>query len=173
MAGKPSQFVQAVDAFVASPKTLVLGNAAPEWERARDTYGVRLKLALEISGEQHPGQHFLIDAYPDRRPSEFVLTLLFGDHAVCRVDYEPTATHTNTNSPCVLPYVVKGPHWHSWELNRLSVKVASGRHFPLHFADALIRPRNFGDMLRFYCHQRNIALGAHPIEFPHPEMLIS
>ena len=163
-------FRSAVDAFVAARKTIVFGNASPEWREARDVYGYRLKLPVEIAGEQHPGQFLVIDAYPDRKPHEFFVMLLFADHTVCRLDFEPTAVHPNPmNSP--VPSVVHGPHWHSWSLNRDHVKIVSGKHFDLPVAAPISGPRNFDDALRFYCQENNIELGAHPIEFPYPGQL--
>ena len=166
-----SKFHKAVDAFVAAPKTLVFGNAPLVWQTARDAYGYRLKLPIEIAGEQHPGQYLVIDAYPDRRPAEFIFCLLYADHTICRLDFESTAVHANPMDAPV-PTIIRGPHWHSWELNRDRVKVVSGKHFALPVADTLIGPRNFEDALRHFCQQRNIALGAHPIEFPYPGQLI-
>ncbi len=169
--GGGSSFHKAVDAYVAARKTLVFGNAPLAWQAARDTYGYRLKLPVEIDGEQHPGQYLVIDAYPDRKPHEFVFCLLYDDHTICRLDFEPSGVHLNPMN-CSSPGIVKGPHWHSWELNRGHAKVVSGRHFDLPVAETLTGPRNFEDALRHFCQQRNIALGAHPIEFPYPGQLI-
>lgn len=163
-------FVQAVDAYVATRKTLVFGNAPLVWQAARDTYARRLKLPIEIGGEQHSGQYLLIDAFPDRKPQEFIIMLLFNDHTICRLDFEPTSVHSNPlNAP--VPGLVRGPHWHSWHLNKTQVKIVSGKYFALPVATPISGPRNFDDALRFYCQQNNIELGAHPIEFPHPEQL--
>lgn len=164
--------LQAVDAYVAAHKTLVFGNAPLVWQDARDTYARRLKLPIEIGGEQYPGQYLLIDAFPDKKPQEFIVMLLFNDHTICRLDFEPTAVHGNPmNAP--VPSVVQGPHWHSWALNRPHVKIVSGKHFDLPVAISITGPRNFDDALRFYCQGNNIELGAHPIEFPHPGQLFS
>lgn len=163
-------FKLAVDAFVSARKTPVFGNTPLVWQVARDVYGYRLKLPVEIGGEQHPGQFLLIDAFPDRKPHEFMIMLLFADHAVCRLDFEPTAVHGNPMSAPVQT-IVRGPHWHSWELNRDRVKIISGKHFDLPVAISVTGPRNFDDALRFYCQERNIELGAHPIQFPYPGQL--
>ena len=161
----------AVDLYVSAHKTLVFGNAPLVWREARDDYAYRLKLPIEIGGEQCPGQFLLIDAFPDRRPCEFTIMLLFADHTVCRLDYEPSGVHTNPMNAAA-PSIVRGPHWHAWELNRPHVKIVSGKHFALPVAVEVAGPRNFDDALRFYCQQRRIDLGAHPIEFPYPGQLI-
>lgn len=167
MAWKPSPFVQAADAFVAADKTPLFGNA-PGWQPARDDYAVRLKIPLERDGEHHSGEYLTMDAYPDRHPNEFKIGLMFGDRIIDRLDYTPKSVHPN---PLVapVPYVVMGPHWHSWELNRVYIK--GGGFQKLVVADHFHGAKQFDAALRWYCKARNITLGAHPIEFPHPEQL--
>lgn len=167
--GKATQFVKAVDAFVAAAKTLVVGNVPPKWQRARDDDGLRLQLPLEIDGEQF-GQQLTIDAFPDRKPKMFCLGLLFAEHMIDRLDFDPSATHGN-GWHSSLPAVVAGPHWHSWELNKDTVK-AVGRFLPLPYADTFVGAKEFDAVLRWYCHTRNISIGAHGIDFPAPERLI-
>lgn len=168
--GRAADFVKAVDAFVAAPKTLVLGNTAPQWQPARDVYATRLKLPLEIEGEQR-GQHLLIDAFPDHRPRVFCIGLLFAEHMVCRLDFDPPRVHSN-GWHTALPSVVHGPHWHSWELNRPTVKNV-GKFLELPYASEFTEAREFDAVLRWYCTERNILeIGAHGIEFPPPEKLL-
>jgi hypothetical protein len=167
--GKTSQFVKAVDAFVAVPKTLVLGNTPIVWQRARDDDALRLQLPLEVNGEQF-GEQLTIDAFPDRRPRMFNLGLMFGVHMVDRLDFDPSSTHGN-NWNSALPIVVAGPHWHSWELNRGTVRNVN-KFIPLPYADTFSEAKEFDAVLRWYCQARNIQIGAHGIDFPAPGRLI-
>lgn len=166
---KTADFVKAADAVVAADKTLVFGNVGPKWERSRDEYATRLKLPIEIDGEQF-GHHLLIDAFPEHNPRKFCIGLLFADHMIDRLDFDPLATHSN-GWHSALQNVIKGPHWHSWELNRPTVKTV-GRFLELPFADEFKDAREFDATLRWYCTKRRVALGAHGAEFPAPGRLI-
>jgi hypothetical protein len=159
-----SDFVAAVDSFMAAAdKSLVLGPQVPEWRRVRDEDFVRIKLPLEVAGEQL-GQHLLIDAYTEHPTLKFCIGIMFPEGVVCRLDYELEAVHGN-GFAYGLPLEVQGPHWHSWELNRLSFK-DNGHFLKLPYATTFHDARQFDATLRWYCAQRHIALGAHGIEFP-------
>ena len=168
-----SGFVQAVDAFMAANKVLVLGNSAPQWQQARDNAAKRLKMPLEVNDEQH-GQFLLIDSFPNHQSLRFHLAIIFdnpaapADHGqvVCRLDFHHEAIHSNGFGQSV-PELVRGPHWHSWELNRHTIKRID-RHFDLHLAEEFTQARQFDAALRWYCKERNIQLGAHQIELPLP-----
>ncbi|ALR08231.2 hypothetical protein XFFB_02065 [Xylella fastidiosa] len=164
-----SDFIKAVDAFMQAPKILH-GTSKPVWESARNIYAARMKLPIEVAGELH-GPHINIDAYPDHRPRKFTIGILFADRFVCRLDYDPGATHSNKWRSGLPPFV-KGPHWHSWELNRKEF-IKPDPHFPrLPYAIGFTKARHFDSCLRWYCQARNIHLGAHEIEFPYSGLLI-
>lgn len=166
---KGDQLAQAVDAFMAAPKTLH-GTRAPEWSRARDSYAVRLKLPIELAGELS-GQHLLIEAFPDRNPILFTIGLLFNERCVCRVDYDTAATHSNNWAPGLPPFV-QGPHWHSWELNRDELRKRPSQYLRLPYAIEFTQARAFDACLRWYCDTRNITLGPHGIDYPHKSFLL-
>ncbi|HET7329402.1 hypothetical protein, partial [Dyella sp.] len=113
-------FVRAVDTFMAAQKFLVLGGVAPTWQSARDVDAQRLKLPLEVNGEQS-GQYLLLDAFPEHHTLKFCIGIIFLDHVVDRLDYDLEASHANDFS-APLPNLVHGPHWHAWGLNKSSVK---------------------------------------------------
>lgn len=67
-------------------------------------YAVQLKLPIEVGGEL-PGSHISIDVYPDHRPHEFMIGILFDEGCVCRLDNDPWATHSNKWDPDLPPFV--------------------------------------------------------------------
>ncbi len=166
---KGSDFIVAVDAFMAAPKGL-LGIQSPVWQPSRDAYAVRLKLPIEIGGELS-GQHLVIDACPNHDPRRFHIGIQFADRVVCRLDYDPRATHSNDWAPTMEPFV-RGPHWHSWELNRQEFKALGVQPKKLKLAVAFTQAREFDACLRWYCNARNIVLGAHSITYPERGLLL-
>ena len=166
-------FVGAVDRFIEKPKRLM--TAAPTtWQRAvRDADEMRLKIPLESDGVQS-GEYLVLKAYPEYSlQPRFSISLMFLELVVCRLDFELDAIHGN-NSPTArhrLPLVVRGPHWHSWELNRMTVKSVT-HYLPLPNADEFTHARKFDATLRWYCDKRRIALDEHGIELPHRTRLL-
>lgn len=166
-----SDFVRAVGAFMDKPKFLV-SNTAPTWSNGREPDALRLKLPIEIDGEQS-GQSLVIFAYPEHKTLKFTVGIQFGDHVVCRFDHELEAVHGNNgkNRPMDLPRTVYGPHWHDWELNKCSFSSTS-EYFKMPYAQPLSVSRSFDAGLRWYCNERKMKLGFHEIEFPSRRRLL-
>jgi hypothetical protein len=163
------ELIQAVDAFLEAPKNLATGMGQLQWGAARDECAKRLKLPLEIEGEQH-GHHLVIDAFPNSSSLKFCLAIQFGEHVVDRIDYELTVRHANQiNSG--LPQMVKGPHWHKWSYNRNTFK-RKDNFLKLPNASAFETPRQFDATLRMFCADNNIAIGNHGIELPPRDSLL-
>jgi hypothetical protein len=112
-------------------------------------------------------------AYPNHPTLMFRIGIKFLDHMVCRLDFELDGAHANNFSSWDdgLPGLVKGPHWHSWEINRRLIK-SIGSAFELHNATPFSISRQFDASLRWYCGERQIEIGRHEIELPPKEMLI-
>lgn len=162
-------FVEAVDAFMPLPKRLV-GADAPTWQSGRSADELRLKLPIQIGGELR-GQHLVIKAFPNYHNLMFQMGISFDEKVVCRIDFELDGSHGNNLNPGVLPSLIKGPHWHSWELNRDLVWSVL-HHDKLQRATPFTETHKFDATLRWYCAKRNIALGHHGIEFPIRERLL-
>lgn len=113
----------------------------------------------------------MIKAYPNHHQLKFCLGIICLEKVVCRLDFELDATHTNGFFRGELPFMVHGPHWHAWELNRHHVESIK-RYDKLPCADSFSAARKFDATLRWYCHQRNIEIGHHGIVFPPRERLL-
>ncbi len=162
------EFVEAVDTIIAAPKILV-GADAPAWQRGRDDDERRIKLPLEIDGEQG-GAFLIVSAFPERPIPGFSIGIMCFDKVICRLDFEPDVAHGNPPDEGLTP-LVHGPHWHSWELNRLHVG-PTRRFAKLRRAEPFTEAQKFDAALRWYCHRRNIEIGAHGIELPRREKLL-
>lgn len=165
-------FIAAVDAFLPLPKRLVGASGRPIWRAGRDPGSRQLFLPLEIYGEQR-GEQLMLLAYPNHPTLKFVLGVKFFEHVVCRLDFDQEAVHGNNcrswNDD--IPTVVRGPHWHKWEINRALIRSTG---FPLKLANAVPfnDSRKFDATLRAYCAAREIELGQHAIELPPKDSLI-
>lgn len=159
---KGPEFIRAVDAFMAAPKSLV-GAKTPQWVQARDDYKYCLKLPIEENDELS-GQKLLIQADPTKDDLVFSIGILFLERCVCRVDFDKGDHHFN-HWHSSLPPVAKGSHWHSWELNKNQFRKI-GHFKKLHYASEFREAKQFDATLRWYCQERNIELGAHGIFFP-------
>lgn len=164
---KGSPFQQAADKLIADQKLLV-GVDDPEWQPGRDPGSQRLKLPLQVNGEQI-GAQLEIKAFPARNQPWFCVGVLFGEMCIDRLDVQQT-DHANP-AGFGLRRLVNGPHWHSWELNRH--QFSNAKNFKtLHLASEFTETRQFDAALRWYCKQRNIVLGLHGIAMPHPVDLL-
>lgn len=170
-----SDFVDAVDAFRPLNKNLVATTVSPKWETGRDINEKILLIPIEIDGEQR-GQRLIIKALPNERNLTFMLGILFLDHMVCRLDFDPYATHGNNfqTQEMQLPLVIKGPHWHKWTLNRDRVKGLSSLQnaSQLNNAEEYRQSRQFDATLRTFCSEWSIAIGYHTIELPSKDLLL-
>lgn len=66
----PQDFIQYTSAFLAAEKILLGADQVPSWRTVYDSERQRLKLPLEINGEQK-GESLIIDACPDDSPPKF------------------------------------------------------------------------------------------------------
>lgn len=162
------EFVEAVDAVIAAPKVLV-GSESPVWQPGRDADERRIKLPLEIDGEQR-GSFLIVSAFPDRAVPGFCIGIACFDKVIDRLDFEPDAAHGNPPNEGLKP-VVHGPHWHPWELNRLHVG-PTRRFAKLRRAESFTAAQKFDATLRWYCGKRNIEIGQHGIDLPRREKLL-
>lgn len=165
-------FARAVDAFIEAPKVAIVGNSPPTWQWPRNQTFQRIKLPIEIDGEM-AGSHLFVDAYRPAPAEKFSVGIMFMDeHVVDRLDYWLEDGHTNGLHPynAALPIEIQGPHWHSWELNKKTFKqIGNWLKFP--YASPFDAARQFDAILRWYCAERQIAIGAHQISLPDPGLL--
>lgn len=110
-------------------------------------------------------------AYPNHYNLMFNIGISFDEKVVCRLDFEPDGSHANNLMPGVPEHIIKGPHWHQWELNRHCVSSVLF-HDKLPNAVPFTEAQKFDATLRWYCAKRNIALGNHGIHFPRQERLL-
>lgn len=163
------EFVEAVDAFLPLHKALV-GAESPKWQYGRDFAEKRLKLPIEVGGEQR-GQHLIVMAYPENHVPMFRICLEFLQKIVCRLDYEPDGSHANRLMPDGQNGLIHGPHWHAWELNRGCISSVL-KYDKLPNAQPFTQAQKFDACLRWYCAERGIDLGHHGIVFPARERLL-
>ena len=162
---KGPEFIRAVDAFMPMEKAIG-GLEALSWRPARqgEAHKVCVKLPLEVDGEFREEHRLLLSADPDQDRLVFSVGILFMDWCVCRLDFDEFDSHGNHWHP-TLPSRVKGPHWHSWELNRPLFKKL-GNFKRLEYAEPFTAARRFDATLRWYCAERRIHIGGNEIPFP-------
>lgn len=164
--------VAAIDAMMAQPKRLVGATSPLVWVDGRRAGEKKIKLPLEIEGEQR-GQSLVVLAYPRERPLKFRILLVFPP-AVFRLCYETGAVHGNNHAieSENLPAIIQGPHVHPWNLNRRFVKNPY-QVLKLRNAEPFDRIRTFDAALRWFCADTRIALPPnHAIELPARDVLI-
>lgn len=167
------EFIAAVDKFMPLPKVLVGASGLHQWQQGRDGADEAcLKLPIEVGGVQS-GQLLHITAFPEHPTLKFRVGIYFGQ-VLCRLDFDLEAKHGNNLIPrdVVLPSLVTGPHWHSWELNRHLFKSVTSYTRLKCAAPLDAGVRKFDAALRWYCAQRKIQLGQHGIVLPGPRRLI-
>lgn len=89
-------FINAVDQYLAAPKRIVGATSPPIWRQGREIGGdaQEIKLPIEVGGEQHESQKFVVCAFPNADELMFSIGITYR-WAVCRLDYEPTRRHSN------------------------------------------------------------------------------
>jgi hypothetical protein len=171
---KIADICAAIDAFMAAEKRIVGAHSLPTWAAGYNAHERQMKYPLEVGGEQH-GAQLMVVGFPREPNLKFRLGILF-PAMICRLDYTDES-HTNTLTGALsrsVPFMVHGPHYHSWPLNR--------RHFhgvtvPPKLLDAAPyngSGRTFDAVLRWFCADTNIqALPPdHRIELPIRERLV-
>ncbi len=163
----------AVDEFLRTPKTLVGADTALPWARGYSPLEQVVHYPLEVGGEL-TGAQLMIVGFPDSAVLKFRLGILFPG-AVCRLDYTDEV-HPNTQRipEDNVPIIVRGPHYHSWPINRRFCR-SGGLPAKLHNAEHFVaNARSFDAILRWFCADTNvIGIGPnHRIELPRPERLL-
>ena len=163
----------AVDLFLRTPK-VILGAAGPAaWSAGHSPHEVVVHYPLEINGEAH-GSQLMVVGFPRANFLKFRLGIRMPG-AVCRLDYTDE-THPNSASVVSdgLPPIVRGPHYHSWPINRRFCR-AGNLPARLHNAtEFTIRARTFYAVLRWFCNDTNIVglPPSHRIELPKQDTLL-
>ena len=107
----------AVDEFLRTAKRVVGADASIEFADGRNDHEMVAYLPLEVNGEQL-GPKLMVVGSPRSRALKFRLAIIMPG-TVCRLDYTDE-THPNgaTGIAIGLQPIVKGPHYHSWQVNR-------------------------------------------------------
>jgi len=166
--------VDAVDAFMATPKRIVGFDSPPIWAPGFNEHERVMKYPLEIEGELR-GAQLMVVSFPLQLALKFRLGILF-PAMICRLDYTDE-THPNSADSVLAgrcPPIVTGPHYHSWQLNRRFFKGIT-RPPKLHDAVPYNDPgRTFDAILRWFCSDTRIEQlpPGHLIELPPAETLL-
>jgi hypothetical protein len=169
-----SDFVDAIDAFWATPKRVVGYDSPPQWGLGFSVHERVMKYPLEIAGELR-GSQLMVVGFPREPGLKFRVGILFPG-MICRLDYTGE-THVNSLSGIeagTVPPDVTGPHYHSWPLNKRFFK---GVTKPPELLDAVPYDepgRTFDAILRWFCTDTNIESlpPDHRIALPIREFLL-
>jgi hypothetical protein len=165
--------VSIIDHFMQADKT-VLGVDQPyAWADGYSRHEKVARFPLEVEGEQ-PGARLEIVGFPNTNELRFRISLCF-QGAICRLDYTDEYHQNSLRlDEDGIPYVVNGPHYHTWRANRRFFKGVSVAP-KLHNAEVFRPPaRTFDAILRWFCNDTRInGLGPnHLIELPRRETLL-
>jgi hypothetical protein len=168
------EIVAAVDTFLATPKRIVRPDVPPQWGPGFSPHEIQAKYPLEIEGELR-GSQLMIVGFPRERELKFRVGILF-PAMICRVDYTDEG-HFNSLDGVLsgrVPIAVKGPHYHSWPLNRRffrGVTVPPKLHDAVPYKEAA---RTFDSVLRWFCADTWIESlpASHRISLPPYELLV-
>jgi hypothetical protein len=166
--------VEAVDAFLATPKRVVGYDSAPQWAPGFTVHECVMKYPLEIAGELR-GSQLMIVGFPRELGLKFRVGILFPG-MICRLDFTDE-THANSLSGIksgAVPPQVGGPHYHSWPLNRRFFRGVT-KAPELHDALPYNEPgRTFDAVLRWFCADTNIESlpPGHLISLPVRDLLV-
>jgi len=154
MTGGPSTLAL-LDAFMAADKRIIGADKEPPFQIGYSRFERVAKYPLEIAGEQ-PGAHFTVTCNPGRPPPFFRLQILF-PAAVARLDFTDEYHVNSQREPLDgIGYSVRGPHYHSWPINRRFYKSISK---PVELENAIPLPdcgRTFDAVLRWFCQDNKI-----------------
>ncbi len=133
-----------------------VGGSTADWRPGRDDQELQIKLPLEIDGEQM-GDLLVLTAFPLER-GKISFSLVHGV-AVTRLDVTAHENHSNPFDALgsKRPTLIRGPHFHSWELNRRFVDSARG--LPrLPMAEPYLGSVKVMHALRWFCGETKITL---------------
>jgi hypothetical protein len=145
------EIIDAVDAFLATPKRIVGYDRLPQWGPGHNVHESATKYPLEIEGELR-GSQLMIVGFRRDPGLKFRVGILF-PAMICRLDYTDE-THLNSIDGHLrhdIPAVMTGPHYHSWPLNR---RFFRGVTKPPKLHDAVPYSgagRTFDAILRWFC----------------------
>jgi hypothetical protein len=165
--------LERIDTFMAMPKRVAGADSSPTWARSFSRYERQMDYPLEVAGELIGALRIV--CFPQQQDLKFRLGLLYAG-MICRLDYTDE-THPNTIDGvrgCGLLPWLRGPHYHSWPLNR---RFFQGVTKPPELHDATPYTeggRTFDAILRWFCRDAGIeSLPAnHRIALPPPELLL-
>lgn len=172
MAGK-ADLLEALDAFVAEPKTILGAASAYTWGPGYSAHERKVEFPLLFRGESDKAARMEVVGFPGARELKFRISLCY-NAAICRLDYTDE-THPNTRRLQTdnLPAKVQGPHFHSWELNRRFFKGAAT--VPrLELAEPFTVNGGFDSLLRWFCSRMTIEQppNGHYISLPKRDTLL-
>lgn len=172
MAGK-ADLLAALDAFVAEPKAIIGATNAYTWGPGYSPHERQAEFPLLFRGESDKAARMVVVGFPDAGELKFRVSLCY-NAAICRLDYTDETHPNNRRMPTddVPPYV-KGPHFHSWELNRRFFKGAAT--VPrLELAEPFTVNSGFDSLLRWFCSRMNIEQppNGHYIALPKRDTLL-
>ncbi|NDV88739.1 hypothetical protein GTW51_18735 [Aurantimonas aggregata] len=132
-----------------------------------------VEFPLEYRGEGDKAARLVLVGFPSATELKFRISLCY-NAAICRLDYTDE-THPNTRRlpNDGLPAIVKGPHFHSWELNRRFFKGAPVAQ-RLELAEKFTVAGGFDSLLRWFCSRTNIEQppSGHYIALPTRDTLL-
>lgn len=167
--------IAAIDAFMLADKYPVGVDSPPSLEEGRElgTGELTVKFPLEINGEIGD-QKLIITACPNSANLIFSILITF-EPTICRIDFDESVIHVNSHAIGTddIDSIVKGSHYHSWELNKRFF-THSSKTIDLHNEIPLeTNIRQFESALRWFCDENRIILGHdHRVEFPERTLLL-
>lgn len=153
-----------------SAEKIPIGIDVPQiWQPGRELGSgeYTIKIPLEVNGEIGD-QKLIINASPESTMLKFSILITF-EPAISRLDFDAGEIHLNSHAISAdnLDAVVRGSHYHSWELNKRFF-THSAKAIELHNAVPLKENiHQFDSALRWFCADNKIILGHnHRIELP-------
>ncbi len=168
-----NELLRALDAFVLEPKRIIGATAPYSWGPGYSSVERMVEFPLEYRGEGDKAARLVLVGFPTARELKFRISLCY-NAAICRFDYTDE-THPNVLKLINdnLPPLVKGPHFHSWEINRRFFRGAAT--VPrLELAEPFSEPGGFDSLLRWFCSRTNIEqpVSGHYIRLPTRDTLL-
>lgn len=148
MTGQPDA-ADLIDAFLAKPKRLLGVDVPSKWPQGWGNTERIAQYPIEIAGESSESR-LQIASLNTTDEFQFRLCILM-PYCISRLDHT-NETHQNTLSILGdnIPFIVRGPHYHSWVLNRRFFK---GMHKPTELRNASRfshDQRSFDSILRWF-----------------------
>lgn len=115
----------------------------------------------------------IVIAYPEAPTLTFMMTVVYSDEAISRLEYGDFEEHNNgwLVPQHIRRWKIRGPHFHKWEDNR---EFATRATLPVELEYAILLPqavRGFPNTFRWFCGQHNVRVIDVP-DYPGPELLV-